>query len=98
MQAPLVMREFPDFDNVGAVAAIRTLYPALRDTSYRHDACPSLRDGDVLVYVDYSAPERREFADAKTFTLLLVGPTDDVIEFAATDKLADALRTLSALI
>lgn len=63
--------EFPDFDNRAEFDAMGILLGAeFVDSSWHNDTCPSYygatdetRDSGIQVFIDYRAPEFREFCD-----------------------------------
>jgi hypothetical protein len=58
--------EFPDYDP----ASMPAIPAGWTDISWRNDACPSFDAGNMrVVYVDYASPDRREWSEARRFSV-----------------------------
>lgn len=83
---------FPDFDN-GPLADMLAA-AGWQDVSWRNDASPSFRCGRNVIWIDYAAPDRREFPDASGYFTGSIdaagGFADDIDEH---DTFTDALSS-----
>jgi hypothetical protein len=54
---------FPDYDRHDDADTL--LAAGWSDASWRNDACPSFQAGGVRLFLDYAAPDKREFTDCE---------------------------------
>ena len=84
--------EFPDFDN-GPIAAM-LIAAGWQDASWRNEPSPCFHAGRNVIWIDYAAPDRREFPDASGY---FTGSINDAGGYAddvdGHDSLHDALSS-----
>jgi hypothetical protein len=55
--------EFPDFDRIECAAML--IAAGWQDRSWHNEPCPSFVAGGAVMFVDYAAPEFREFPESE---------------------------------
>ena len=86
--------QFPDYDP----ATLPPIPSHWVDVSHRNAACPSWQVHELLIYVDYLAPQDREFSEVPRFSvhfalsgIQMMLPTDNWQEVLdCVDNFADA--------
>lgn len=95
----MIRAEFPHFDGTATFAALAAALPDFRDTSWRHDACPSLsreRAGQrVTLWVETADPAMRE-ADGPRYCVAVYSDRLDILASIATDCTARAINAALA--
>lgn len=92
-ETPRYKQEFPDFDLDIAIPE------GFEDVSWVNDTCPSFqhKELDLLLFVDYADPSKREHEDTLRFSLITTEDgmlTDARDDLAYTDDFAEVLAKL----
>lgn len=85
--------EFPDFGELDV-----TLPPSFDDFSWHNDVCPCFMRDNLMIWIDFKDPARREFTDALRFSLWLVNSDGEYIEtICHTDNYEEILKHIPAM-
>lgn len=92
-ETPLYKKEFPDFELDVAIPE------GFEDVSWVNDACPSFlhKELDVILYIDYADPSKREHEDTLRFGLITTEDgmhTENREDLAHTDDFAEVLAKI----
>lgn len=77
--------EFSDFDDMPAIPE------NWKDISWHNDSCPSFECGELLIFVDYADPEKREVATPFRFVVVNDPMAEAILE---TDDWAEVLAAV----